>query len=155
MNWLVVTFLFNIPSLSFPDPIRFKYPGRFDYPNYARILQPRDPRDSLVISIWIIDFSAHRNVVSKKGDCVAASSLPCRSRHRRDKRRKLLEMMRLDALRYNDLTMFREKIRLLRFVNLTVKLMFHNSLKRIKEMNGCAHNNHKLLFEIIDVHICH
>lgn len=66
MNWLIVTFLFNILSLSFPDPIRFKYPDRFDYPNYARILRPSG-WDSLVISIWIIDFSAHRNVVSKKG----------------------------------------------------------------------------------------
>lgn len=64
-------------------------------------------RDPLVISIWIIDFSAHRNIVNKKGDCVAASALPCQSRYRRDKRRKLLEMMRLGAFQCNNLTTFR------------------------------------------------
>lgn len=60
-----------------PDPIRFNYPGRFDYPNYARIFRSSGSTGS--ISNPDLDhrfLPAHRNVsqLSKKGDCVAPSS---------------------------------------------------------------------------------
>lgn len=69
-----------------------------------RAVHPRP--DPLVISIWITaGFSTHRNAqLSKKDDCVAASSLPRQSRRRWDKRRKSLEIMGLDAFQqFNNL----------------------------------------------------